>query len=295
MFGGELTHYIYIHPTFFIIIPIAIITKSVKEIVILYGIIIIHEFFHLIVMLHYKIEIEQVKIMPFGITIKIKNNLIEKPEHEIMVALAGPLSNALLAFAAYLVKVYCLYRTDDITFFIFGNIVIGTFNLMPVLPLDGGRILKAVLTLKWGYVKAFYFVMKLTRCMSFIFFIIGIYVFYITRFNFSLLLIGTFLIFNGVYEQQNNRIILMKEIIYYKQKLIKEGLWQAKNMVVISDYPAHKLLKNFSYNYFYLVTVIDNKMNILGTLTEMQIIDGLIRLGTNVSVEEIINDNFHTS
>jgi stage IV sporulation protein FB len=283
--------YFYIHPLFYFVLIVAIFTQNLKKVAILYMIAVIHELFHLIIARNFKIKIECVKVMPFGITLKIKDNYIPKPEHEIIVAIAGPFSNALMMFIAFFVKIYYLLDTDDITFFIFANIVIGVINLIPVLPLDGGRILKAILTIQWGFIKAFNFTLKVTKIISFFLFILGIYMLYLTRFNFSLLLIAAFLIFNIANERQNNNLMVMKEIVYYKEKLLKEGIFKAKNIVVIYNLPAQKLLKNFSYNHFHLVTVIDSKMNIIGTLTEAQIIEGLVDLGCEVKVEEILLNN----
>ncbi|MDK2799423.1 MAG: stage sporulation protein [Clostridiales bacterium] len=287
------TKYLSIHPLVFAIFIAAFLTHRLKEISILYIIVMIHELFHLIAAYQLKIQVEGIKIMPFGITLKIHNNYIRKPEHEIIIAIVGPISNALMIFLGYIVKAYCLYDTDDMTFFIIANLVIGIGNMIPTLPLDGGRILKAALTLQWGFIKAFNFTLKSTKIICFLLFIAGMYILYITKFNFSLLLIATFLTFNLINERNNNNLIIMKEIVDYKEKFLKEGIFNAKNIAVLNDIPAQKILNNFSYNHFYLVTVIDSKMNIIGTLTETQIIEGLVHFGCQVKIEEILKKNTH--
>lgn len=282
---------LYIQPLVGVVLVAGFITQHLREVMVLYAVVMIHEMCHLAAAYYLKVEIDGIKVMPFGVTLKIKNNYISKPEHEIMIACAGPLSNVLMILIAYIIKVYYLWNTDDITFFIFANFVIGAANILPALPLDGGRILKAVLTLHWGFIKAFNFTIKLTKVICVLSLIVGIYVLYATGLNASILMISLFLIFNIVNEKNNNNLAVMKEIIYCKEKLLQAGISNAKNLVVISDIPAQKLLKNFSYNYFYLITVIDSKMNIIGTLTEAQVINGLVELGAQVSIEEILIKN----
>ncbi|MGE4284074.1 MAG: site-2 protease family protein [Clostridia bacterium] len=282
---------IHIQPLVGLIFIVAFVVHYLKELVILYSIVMIHEFFHLAAARYLKVNIEAIKIMPFGVTLKIKNNYIKKPEHEIIIACAGPFSNLLMIVAAYILKVYYLYDTDDMTFFIFANFIIGGANLVPAVPLDGGRILKAVLTLHWGFVRAFNFTIYITKVICLLSFVAGAYILYITGLNSSILMISIFLIFNIVNEQNNNNLAMMKEIVYCKEKLLEAGFFNAKSLVVICNLPAQKLLKNFSYNHFYLITVIDNKMNIIGTLTEAQVIDGLVELGAQVTIEEVLINN----
>ncbi len=226
--------------------------------------------------------------MPFGLTIRTKNNFIRKPEQEIIIAIAGPLANVLMILIVIIMKAYCLLDTDNMTFFITANIAIIFINIVPALPLDGGRILKSVLILGLGTVRAFQLMDKITKVAVFMLFMLGIYVFYMTGFNFSIILIASFLISNLFSERKNNHLILMKEILYCKEKLSREGICKTKQLVVLYNIPAQKLLKYFSYNYFSLITVIDRKMNIMGTLTEVQVIEGLGHFDSQVEIGKII-------
>lgn len=52
---------------------------------------------------------------------------------------------------------------------------------------------------------------------------------------------------------------------------------------------ARRLLKNFSYNSYYLLSVLDKNLTILGTLSETQVIEAVIRAGKTVSVGQILS------
>ena len=60
---------------------------------------IFHEIGHLIMMKNTRIEINYIRIEPFGITIRLKNSFYKSERDEIIIALGGPLSNLFLALA----------------------------------------------------------------------------------------------------------------------------------------------------------------------------------------------------
>lgn len=112
---------------------------------------IIHEIGHLLAGILMGMKPEKIELMPFGLSIsfniktkdynkKIKKaNLLEIKK--IIVALAGPITNFLI------ILFVCNLNLEPITsiIIIYTNILIMTFNLLPIYPLDGGRILKGVL------------------------------------------------------------------------------------------------------------------------------------------------------
>jgi len=225
--------------------------------------------------------------MPYGMTLKLKNNYIHKPGQEIIIAAAGPFANILMIFCVLLLKSYCRFKTDDMTFFILANTIIVVTNLLPVLPLDGGKIMRSFLTMRWGFIKASNFTLKVTGICAAVVFLCGAWILYITHFNISLFIISLFLVWNMACERKNTRLIVAKELIYCKDKLLKEGIMRTRSIAALDDMPARKLLSYFSYNFFYLITVINSEMNVVGILTEAQIIEGMIKSGSHVKVGDI--------
>ncbi len=284
--------YVYIHPSILFIFAAAFFTDNLIRIFTLYGIVMIHEMFHLMTAHILKVKVEGISIMPFGITMRLKDDYIRRPEYEIIIAFAGPFSNLLMIFIALIVKAYCLWDTDNMTFFIFSNTAIGLINLIPALPLDGGRILKAVLTLHWGFARTFTIMEKVTKIMIGLLGGWGIYILYMTGFNFSVLLISCFLIFNLTGERRRNHLVMMKEIVYCKQKLLETGICTAKTLVVLHHIPARRLLRYLSYHHFLVITVMNDTMSVMGILTEVEMIEGLIRYGYEVKMGEMVEERW---
>ena len=235
----------------------------------------LHELAHLFAALRYKVLIGGFVIMPFGVSIRLKDAKIDNPVHECIICAAGPLANLFLIIAGFLVRNHFTQSTQLIDFFICSNASIFLINTIPVVPLDGGRILRAALTAKYGFLKA----SKLSHIASQINIaligLFGIYVLYITHFNVSVMLLCTFLIFNMSSEKRNNELALMRQLVYSKRKLSKREIMPVRELAVTKNISLSKLLKSFSYDRYYIVNVMDSKMQIEATLTETQIVDGL--------------------
>ena len=120
----------------------------------------IHELGHLLAGLIMGMKPEKIEIMPFGVSISFKINVkeynmkIKKANileiKKIMVALAGPVTN----FIIILIACNLNFNMVRNILIIYINFLIMIFNLLPIYPLDGGRILKGILHIVKGKRKA---------------------------------------------------------------------------------------------------------------------------------------------
>ena len=113
-----------------------------------------HELSHALVGRMEGIEIEEIVLHPFGGLARLKRQP-DTPGAEFRIAVAGPAASflfAVLTFGAYQVALVGGYRTAAaILFFIgAGNLLLAVFNLFPGYPLDGGRVLRALLWRRRG-------------------------------------------------------------------------------------------------------------------------------------------------
>ncbi len=113
-----------------------------------------HELSHALVGRMEGIEIEEIVLHPFGGLARLKREP-DTPGAEFRIAVAGPAASflfAVLAFGAYQIALVGGYRTAAaILFFIgAGNLLLAVFNLLPGYPLDGGRVLRALLWKRRG-------------------------------------------------------------------------------------------------------------------------------------------------
>ena len=104
----------------------------------------LHEMGHLAMGLALGFRPEKIEVMPLGFCMKLKENTKKEErtrQQEILIALAGPMTNLIIIIMILLLHISFIGR--DIAVYV--NILIFAFNLLPIFPLDGGRIAKEIL------------------------------------------------------------------------------------------------------------------------------------------------------
>lgn len=110
-----------------------------------------------------------------------------------------------------------------------------------------------------------------------------------TKFNFSLILIGAFLIVNTIAEQRGRIHVMMDEILRSREKLANGSAERVGTIAISADEPARKALKLLSYNRYYLISVIDRNMRVIGTVTETELIESLVKDGVRIKAGKMVD------
>ena len=130
---------------------------------------IVHELGHLLAGILMGMKPEKIEIMPFGVSISFKINVKEYNKKikkgnaleikKIIVALAGPITNFIIILITSNLKLD-LIRSMLI---IYTNFLIMIFNLLPIYPLDGGRVLKGILHIILGKRKSEKYIKNISK------------------------------------------------------------------------------------------------------------------------------------
>lgn len=111
--------------------------------------VVLHELGHALAARGFGLQTDGITLYPFGGVARIRADGLT-PTSEFVVALAGPAVNGVLAVAAG--ALWLVFPHPSVLIFAALNIGMGVFNLTPAFPMDGGRVLRALLAGALGYV-----------------------------------------------------------------------------------------------------------------------------------------------
>lgn len=237
----------------------------------------VHEYFHIAAMKFLGIPLKKIDIQPFGICAYINNVSVFSSYKEVLIAAAGPLFNFTFALVLICIKHFTYFEYLDYAISI--NILMGTFNLIPALPLDGGRILRAILSIKFGIIRAYNFMLSLSRKIIICILAAGIFIVIFVPFNFSLLLICAFLFSNIASEEKCLNRIILKDILLAKEGKSSNKPLDTKVVTVSEDSPARSILKLLSFDYCIEVLILGRQGNIRYCASESEVVKLLIERG----------------
>ena len=226
---------IYIHPFTYILIFLSGITGMIKEFCFILLIIFIHELGHLFGSFVYKWNFNKIAIYPFGGCCKFDEKINRPIKEELFILIMGPFFQIVLYFIMILFSKYGLISYRNILIFKNYHYTLLFFNLLPIYPLDGGRILNNLISYILPYKKA----NRVVIVLSFI--LITILIIYYKNLNF--ILMGILLIFEIILylKRQNflyNKMLLERFItpFYFKKTKIikdKDSIYKDKKHVIL--------------------------------------------------------------
>lgn len=123
----------------------------------------IHELGHMIAGLFLNLKPKALSFMPFGISITFETYEYKKliEIKKILIAIAGPITNLIIC----IIIIFLNINNQIKELIIYSNILIALFNLIPLYPLDGGRILKGIIRLKCNEIKADKIINKISNAL----------------------------------------------------------------------------------------------------------------------------------
>ncbi|MXQ12014.1 site-2 protease family protein [Microvirga makkahensis] len=158
---------------------------GVLFIVLLFACVLAHEFGHILVARRYGIRTPEVTLWPIGGVASLER-IPDKPREELAVAAAGPLVNVAIAAAIILVLDLSIDTAATTALenpqagimarLAAANIFLVVFNMIPAFPMDGGRVLRALLAMRMNYADATRIAARIGQGAAFLFALLGLFI-----------------------------------------------------------------------------------------------------------------------
>jgi Zn-dependent protease len=302
---------IKIHVTFFLILVYAAImfgsggrgaggaVFGVAATLLLFGCVVLHELGHSLVAQRYGIPVRDITLWPIGGVARLER-MPDKPAQEFWVAIAGPLVNFAIA-AVVFVAAQALTRVQMafdlgalertllqlqapglLSYLFTTNLFLGVFNLIPAFPMDGGRILRALLASRLNFARATSIAVAIGQNLALL---AGLYGFLSGQLN--LVLIAIFVFMGAGSEGQMAQVKSVLADLKVRQAFTHKT--EALNPNDRLERAAELTLNTFQSDF-----PVCEDGALVGLLTRTDLISALQRRGSNAFVVSVMRKEFPT-
>ena len=276
-----------VHPLLFLVLTAACVLGRLNELLQALIALSLHEASHAIVSDAFGCRVHALELMPFGAVARVE--LRRQSGHaELCIAAAGPVASLLIAGMTAMCG-YLFPRTAPQTAaFLTFNLVLAAINLFPALPLDGGRILRALLRGRLTRHAA-------TTACSWLGIglgtaLLGLTVYCALRgvYNLTFPTMGIFLVLAAVREL---RLMPEAEVRAYAGRFdaLKNGEGcRVQHIAVHASVSAGEAMRILRRDQYNVLRVVDGDLRLLGELDEGALIAGIAKRGPETTLSELL-------
>ncbi len=265
----------------------AIVFGWFTQMAILFAIIFLHELCHVLTARAFGLRMAEIELMPFGGVARMEG-IEMTPKTEALMAAAGPAFNLLLGLGAVALWKFYPSTAGFSQPFAVMNLSLAIFNLIPAIPLDGGRILRASLAGKIGVRKATAVACGVGIGFSVILTVTGVCLAVAGELNFAPFALAVMLVAGVITERRKAPFIVIKDLSGKRERMKEGGTLRVENLAANKDTKVNKVLRSMSPDKYHRVTVIDDQCAEMGVLGEDELLAGMMELGGSATLEMLL-------
>lgn len=269
-----------LHPLFVLLMLVSVATGRFLELTTLFLIVLWHELGHLFMALRFGWKVREIKLLPFGGVVEVEEAGTLPAKEEALVALAGPAQNAILAAVAALLGQAGWLDAGWTSDFVRANALIASFNLLPIWPLDGGKLLQAGLSLVEPYYRALVHCARISLAGSCAVVASSAYPLAAGGgVHLNLLVVGLFLLVSNWNYRRNLSFVFLRFLVHRgrsSESRANDGAL-SRPIVVGEDRPLVQIVRLIMKEQYHLVYVMKHG-RIARVVPEEAVIDGFLSL-----------------
>ena len=279
----------YVHPLFVLALLAYSLTGHLERMLVAFAVVLMHELSHALVAESYGLRVERIEIWPFGGIAKIDGLGSQDPEVEMMVAVAGPLQNFLLAALAWSLQGRVSIPGGPVHEFIALNLGLGVLNLLPVTPLDGGRLADVYLSRRIGHARAEHMVRSGGLWLSRGLMAVSMLLLAFGRLPIALAIFSAFLYWGARGRQPLSTYWTLRDLAIRSARFQRRPIWALDDLAVRTTTPVSQVLEVMRPLHYHRIAVLDAELKRVGVLYEEDLVAGLHREGPSVTVGKLLS------
>jgi stage IV sporulation protein FB len=281
---------IRVHPILILLFAVYALAGQLVQVTIIFALVTGHELAHIAIAKAQGVRVTAMELSPIGGTAQCEDTFEGRRWLESSIALAGPTLNMMLLFAAQVLRWQGIWAGTAAEDFIRVNFWLAAFNLIPVLPLDGGRIVRALACGAFGFVRT-------TRVLAWMGCYLGVlagaaalYLWWnrgLTVEPVWLSLLAVFFWLAGRKEIFAARIVFLRQLTRKKEELNRQGMMGAKWLTVRAQTPLVRIVEEFVPDRYAFVVLDQPQFAPEKVFTETEIVEGLFREGIHYTLGKL--------
>ncbi|QDR80131.1 M50 family metallopeptidase [Sporomusa termitida] len=260
------------------------------KILLVFSAVLLHELAHMLMAGGLGYKVKQVELLPFGAMARVERLADAGAASEIMIAAAGPMASLVLAALCYARLNEAGAWQEVVRFYGEVNLTLALFNLLPALPLDGGRILRALLSRRRDYRESTAIVVTISHIIGCLLILLAGLEYWLQGIiNLTMLIAAGFLFITARAENNLAGLRGMRILAGKKAELSSRGVMPTSHLTAMENTAVSDVIRLLGPEQYYVIHIVDRNFHLSGALTETEVWEKLLERGIKGKVNDFIN------
>lgn len=279
-----------VHPLFLALLLLYFAAGILDRAAVAFGAVLLHEIGHVAAARRAGVRATKIELFPFGGVARLEGMRPLNPAQEITIALAGPLTS-LSFFCIGLGLVHLGYLTSGTgQFFLTANLMLALFNLLPGLPLDGGRILRAWLSGKRGVGVGTLIAARAGQVIGLATIAFGVLGPVLGRWGLDAAALGFFIFYAATCEKRYIPYLFAQQLAAKELALVRQQVLPGALLVATEEARLFEVARLFHPGRFHFVAVLNGEGGNCGVLSERDVVEALTASPAGTSIGNVIGE-----
>lgn len=219
-------------------------------------------------------SVKSVKLLPFGGVVEVDDSSGGSAKEELLVAFAGPMQNAWMAALAWALGEFGMWPMEWSEYLVQANLWLVAFNMLPILPLDGGKIMMALISYKMQYFNCLIWCAKLSIVSSSLLMVYSLMPLVLFEGGIKLneFMIGIFLLFSNITYYRHIPFIFYRFLLFRRGQIVQleqRGV-RVTPLLVQSRQNLYDTFKRIKREQLHLLCIVDQHSQKLKMVSEQE-------------------------